>query len=244
MATQRYLSSRTAVWIVTLLVIAPATALWPSSASAGGSKVEICHIPPGNPENFHTIAVNQNAVAAHLENHGDLLGPCCDPLGCDDQNPCTQDSCEIGACLNSVVDCDDGDACTVDMCDSGQGGCVNTLLDCADGDACTADVCVGGACENPLLSPLPAECTGLCAQGEDYVPGGPFFTKCGTSSWGELPCYCDVDSDGVPRCVDQRQCSTMPKCANGCPEGTFCIPTSYCVNNPRCFSPCLNPTLQ
>jgi len=38
-------------------------------------KVDVCHIPPGNPENAHTITISENAVAAHLE-HGDHIGPC------------------------------------------------------------------------------------------------------------------------------------------------------------------------
>lgn len=38
-------------------------------------KVLICHIPPGNPENAHTIRVSENAVPAHLA-HGDTEGPC------------------------------------------------------------------------------------------------------------------------------------------------------------------------
>ena len=38
-------------------------------------KLEICHIPPGNPDNAHTIEVSQSAVPAHLA-HGDYLGEC------------------------------------------------------------------------------------------------------------------------------------------------------------------------
>jgi hypothetical protein len=38
-------------------------------------KVLICHIPPGKPENAHTISVSVNAVPAHLA-HGDTEGPC------------------------------------------------------------------------------------------------------------------------------------------------------------------------
>jgi hypothetical protein len=41
----------------------------------GGTKVTLCHIPPGNPDNAHTITVGAPAVPAHLE-HGDTLGPC------------------------------------------------------------------------------------------------------------------------------------------------------------------------
>ena len=38
-------------------------------------KVTICHIPPGNPENAHTITIDISALPAHLA-HGDTLGPC------------------------------------------------------------------------------------------------------------------------------------------------------------------------
>jgi len=46
-------------------------------------KTTICHIPPGNPANAHTLCVGNAAVPAHLQ-HGDTLGECpieppCDP---------------------------------------------------------------------------------------------------------------------------------------------------------------------
>jgi len=40
-----------------------------------GYKRVVCHIPPGNPQNAHTICIGQPAVAAHLA-HGDYLGKC------------------------------------------------------------------------------------------------------------------------------------------------------------------------
>jgi hypothetical protein len=45
-------------------------------------KTTICHIPPGNPDNAHTLCVGTPAVDAHLA-HGDFLGSCC-PAGTDD----------------------------------------------------------------------------------------------------------------------------------------------------------------
>jgi hypothetical protein len=41
----------------------------------GGDMVTLCHIPPNNPANAHTIEVAQAAVPTHLA-HGDLLGAC------------------------------------------------------------------------------------------------------------------------------------------------------------------------
>ncbi|GEM_PF-3550820 len=38
-------------------------------------KIEICHVPPGNPENKHTITISKSALQAHL-NHGDSVGAC------------------------------------------------------------------------------------------------------------------------------------------------------------------------
>src|SRR5438270_10079537 len=50
-------------------------------------KCTICHVPPGNPPNAHTLVVGCSAVQAHLRNHpGDCIGPCpCQPT--PKQNP-------------------------------------------------------------------------------------------------------------------------------------------------------------
>ncbi|HOJ72936.1 MAG TPA: thrombospondin type 3 repeat-containing protein [Phycisphaerae bacterium] len=45
----------------------------------GDAKVEICHVPPGNPEKRHTIVVGMSAVEAHLKK-GSYLGPCRDEV--------------------------------------------------------------------------------------------------------------------------------------------------------------------
>jgi len=36
----------------------------------------ICHIPPGNPENAHTISISVNAVQTHFDHHDDYDGEC------------------------------------------------------------------------------------------------------------------------------------------------------------------------
>ncbi len=42
---------------------------------ADTKKTTVCHIPPGNPANEHTICVGDEAVPAHLA-HGDYVGAC------------------------------------------------------------------------------------------------------------------------------------------------------------------------
>jgi hypothetical protein len=50
--------------------------LTPNLAMAqSDSKITLCHIPPDDPENVHTIHVSSHAVDAHLA-HGDELGEC------------------------------------------------------------------------------------------------------------------------------------------------------------------------
>jgi len=48
------------------------------------SKVVICHYPPGNPGNRHTLVVDSSAVSAH-RGHGDTLGACPNGRGDDDE---------------------------------------------------------------------------------------------------------------------------------------------------------------
>ena len=54
-------------------------------------KVTICHIPPGNPGNAHTIRVSQNAVNAHLA-HGDHLGKCANGNHHGKKHKCKKDN--------------------------------------------------------------------------------------------------------------------------------------------------------
>jgi hypothetical protein len=62
-------------------------------------KVEICHVPPGNPGNAHTICVNENAVQSHLDN-GCQLGACGEALqACN----VTSSSNSSGSSVSSTV---------------------------------------------------------------------------------------------------------------------------------------------
>ena len=71
-----------AVLMLSALLATPWMSAMPTAYADGSGgnnngKVTICHIPPGNPDNAHTIRVSENAVDAHLA-HGDTLGKCPD----------------------------------------------------------------------------------------------------------------------------------------------------------------------
>ena len=70
-----------AVVMIGGLALVPKATMQSASASHGGVhfKVTICHIPPGNPANRHTITEGAPAVAGHVRNHGDYIGACQPP---------------------------------------------------------------------------------------------------------------------------------------------------------------------
>ena len=141
------------------------------STGALAGKTTICHFPLGNPDNWHTITVSDNAVDSHVANHGDFVGSCsenCDAI-CDDGDFCTQDVVsDLNDCIcqpapGPAVDCDDGNECTADSCSTTIGACMNDsgLEDgnvCDDGDPGTiGTVCTVGDC---VLPPDTCPCAG------------------------------------------------------------------------------------
>jgi hypothetical protein len=107
----------------------------PSNDPDAGHKVTICHFPPGNPANAHTIRVGAPAVPAHLA-HGDHLGPC---------GP------GEGRCGH-----DGGQQDAGNPPDGGQGGDGGTCLpqnahcDASTPPCCSGLICVSNVCARPL----------------------------------------------------------------------------------------------
>lgn len=62
-----------------------------ADSAAKAEKRDVCHIPPGNPENAHTISIGSPAVVAHLA-HGDKLGRCEDVVIDPPKHPCADGS--------------------------------------------------------------------------------------------------------------------------------------------------------
>ncbi|MBM4394752.1 MAG: hypothetical protein FJ087_03570 [Deltaproteobacteria bacterium] len=107
---------------------------------------------------------------------GECAGGQCSaaPADCDDENPCTDDSCvPLEGCRNvaNFDGCEDGDPCTLgDQCRDGE--CVTGFLplDCWDGNPCTADLCTPAGCENPAVAIL-CEDGDVCTEGDRCVEG-------------------------------------------------------------------------
>lgn len=60
------------------LVALAMLAVMSGTAHAKNEKITICHAPPGNPDNAHTLTISENAWPAH-RSHGDSQGSCPEP---------------------------------------------------------------------------------------------------------------------------------------------------------------------
>ena len=212
----------------TCLLLIALLALFGAASANAAEKIAMCHLPPGNPDNWHTIYISVNAAAAHL-GHGDLDGTClanCEAL-CDDGDACTQDvEPDDTQCLCKAeptpVDCNDSDPCTDDSCDVAQ-GCQYSPVACPAGDACTTYQCI----------PAQGGCVAFdvaCDPGEvcDVSQGGCFDPCSAVSCDPEGQCVeaetCEVDGTGTAQCVD----------GDLKPDGTACDDGEASTTNDVC----------
>lgn len=201
-------------------------ALLTLGAPAWAAKVTICHVPPGNPGNFHTITVNDNALQAHL-GHGDLVGACsahCSRL-CDDGNACTIDACDANEqckVTHPPVNCDDGNACTTDTCNP-VSGCSSAQRVCSDANLCTVDSCdpLTGNCVFPEVACAPGEtcnpANGNCENNVDECESSPCVHGECEDGNNAYTCLCQPGYTGANCDIDIDECASNP-----CEHGT-CI---------------------
>ena len=159
-------------------------------------KIAVCHCPPGNPDNCHTIVIGALAVDAHLA-HGDTIGPCAngDPGGGE---PAGQ---ETACCPAGLLQCmDDVDPAD---CQLMGGAPFGMCAACAD-VACPPPACVNarGGCTTPHDSP---GCDNLdcCTQICEQVP------SCCTDEWTQecADLQCMATTDQVDCCFPLGFCA-------------------------------------
>ena len=180
-----------------------------------------------------------------------------DEGGCDDDQPCTDDTCGgRTGCVHvaNTASCDDGDACTDnDACGGGvcNGGAAPT---CDDGDACTVDTCnpidkgcSHAAIEGPCDDGDPCTVADHCADGScagvvvECDDGNPCTNDVCEPDFGAcqhkpLPDFtvCD-DGDACSsddHCDHDALCSGLPV---DCDDGNPCT-ADVCVSEDGCHA--------
>ncbi len=169
-------------------------------------------------------------------------------LPCDDGDACTtQDACGGGKCEGKPTDpkvlCNDDNPCTQDSCATKQ-GCthLNNTAACNDGNGCTTgDVCSGGKCAsgtNTCACNSTADCGGK--EDGNFCNGTLFCDK------SALPYQCKVNPTTVVTCEGsgdnacrQNQCQVNTgKCTyawlnegKACDaDGSVCTTTDVCAS--------------
>ena len=153
--------------------------------------------------------------------------------GLEDGIDCTHDECDEEASeiihLPDHLLCDDNNPCTVDTCVVEDGGChyeqLNNGLteDCDDGNPCTEDGCLDGDCSSVLLpieELVVEDC--VCESDEDCLPLNDEDYCNGTLSCkaAEGVSVCMVDSETIPTCDDELFCNGLEVCL---PETGDCL---------------------
>ena len=178
---------------------------------------------------------------------------------CDDGSECTTgDHCQAGQCvITAFVGCDDGNPCTDDTCDI-ELGCVHlaNAIPCDDGTVCT----VGDTCADKLCvpgAPLVCNDANLCTTDScDAALGCLFvnnsvncddsdlctpFDKC---QGGECVGSGVVDCDDANLCTDDS-CAPDSGCVNtanalACDDGDECTTSDGCANKTCVGGPALD----
>jgi hypothetical protein len=154
---------------------------------------------------------------------------CRNSLDCDDHNPCTDDTCNAGACVhaNNTAACSDGNACTTNdmcalglcaggaprICDDGNSctddfcdlvsGCVHGPRQCDDGNACTAESCNAAlGCVNTPVNLDATDFSSARIDGRDLVVVADAWNSCPDEARYDATANLDGVSTLPGACID------------------------------------------
>lgn len=194
-----------------------------------GDKLLICHVPPGDLEETHTLCVGSRLVPDHLE-HGDYCGECEDEPepepddgACDAPEDCTTCESDCGTCPpvcgDGICERENCETCPLDcgacspvcgdgVCESGE-DCENCAIDCGDCPPVCGDETCNGA-ETCETCPLDCgDCGPVC--GDTLCEESETCSGC-PADCGECPPVC---GDGV--CEGGEDCRTCRSDCGACP---------------------------
>ena len=166
-----------------------------------------------------------------------------DGAGCDDGTACTQaDSCKDGACLAKPLDCNDNNPCTLDTCDptSGCGHAANEAP-CDDGNACTGpDLCSKGNCVGLAKAASACDDGNVCTNDACDPKDGCVITA------NMAPCQDGNPCTTGDQCKDKQcvggtstcQCQIDSDCDD---DGNLCNGTPFCDKSTANYACKTNP---
>ena len=207
--------------------------------------LDTCHAQTGCVHTAVTISCDPCFHSVCNGFNGEVF---CLPLNCNDFDACTVDDCplELGTCQHAIVICDDQNPCTDDSCNA-LTGCqyVANFAPCDDGNACTAgDLCGGGACSGgkevncndgnlctddscaPLTGCANTPNAGPCSDGSVCTVGD--ICQGGDCAPGEGELDCNDDNPCTDEaCWPTEGCGYVANDA-ACDDGNACTVSDLC----------------
>lgn len=218
-----------------------------AAACTGGSAVSCDDSNPCTTDSCATSTGCRNTVSpGALCSDGDacttgdvcsMTGVCTGTaMGCDDMNPCTDDSCSAGGCVHTPAAgraCSDGSMCTTGDACNAMGACVGTTLTCPeDTNPCTTATCA------PASGCGFANNTAACDDGNACTTAD----VCAAGACSGTPITCnDMNGCTTDACMGGT-CRFTPTTGAACNDGNACTSSDACdgagtcVGTPVCDS--------
>jgi hypothetical protein len=195
----------------------------------------LCH-PNGSP-NPNNACQQCLVVASNTEWTDNDAGICDDGKACT-----TEDFCDAGSCSGLARDCEDNDVCTEDSCEDGL-GCTfeSKASDCADDNPCTDNSCdpVTGCVVD--FNTLDCDDGSACSEGDQCADGqcvGAQVTVDDNNPCTDDGCDPDTGLFNTPNtlsCNDGDECTVGDACTGGdCqpgPDEPDCDDDEYCTDD-------------
>ena len=214
-------------------------------------KITICHYPPGDPGNPHTLIISKSALEAHLA-HGDTIGPCEEPEPSPTPTPTPPiTSCEVNIDCGAESCSQSGNACQEIKNTCQEGNCFSATTEYV-GYICTNSRCVNrcgdGFCSSwESRTICPEDCVaptepGACVDPDGHLPREERVYVKGEKDGRAVDCCADLPTPDNPRsacnkkigkqdegqslwesfCRDGKSMSFHYICPYGCKDGA-CI---------------------
>ena len=194
-------------------------ALIPSRALAQSKMVTICHVPPGNPANAHTITVGEAAAQRHLEQHpGDTMGSCqTSPTTTTSTSTSTTSTSSTTSTTSTSTSTTTPTTSTSTSTTSTSTTpmCLSNGGSCSANNQCCSGRCAGGMCAEPCPSGTVTLSNGTCAK---LCTGNAMVCTAAN-------CFCLLHvSDQAFYCGSVIGASRVQGCMDdiACPPGEFC----------------------
>jgi hypothetical protein len=181
--------------------------------ASANEKTTICHCPPGNPENCHTIRIGEKAAEQHRQQHpDDRPGPCDVTTTTAAPTTTTAAPTTTTAAPTTTTTsppCVGGNPCTTneDCCAQGE-TCVNGI--------CSLAICEGRTCENFQACGADPACFCFVEAGGAGVCGNGFQCTCGVTC---QTCQTSAECGAGSACVVNSCCGAAGVCIPICDAG-------------------------